>query len=228
MGNHKARCIVRASETVVTPVVNNDNSVHDHSISITTTTTTTDNSSHDHSVHNDNRVTHVHNHMVPFGEEDFDFLFRQAFRKRMLKCIAEPIEGIEHLVAMMHFSEDRPEMQNVCIPNVSRPHALCWSRGENGSGDGWKLRDRMEVMSRLGAACASMMFSFTSGEDQEDVFKALGARAAKIYEEFERKHDEDDPEQLLRVQQQAERAVMNNQDRVCVRQRAKSGLKHQF
>ena len=200
----------------------------------THTSTTIHNDHCDHSVHhttNDHCVTNIdnrvvtHNHttnIIPFGEEDWEFTLERAFKKTMMKCLTQPVDGIERLVTAMHFSKDRPESQNVCIPNVSRAHALCWCRGENGDNDGWMLQDKTEVLTKLFEACASVMVSFTMGDAGEDVLNSLPPRVRRALDEFERQRDEDDPEMMASAQKKAERAVLNNQDRLGVRQRART------
>ncbi len=191
------------------------------SVTINNITNNTNNTNNiDNSTTNIDNSVHIHNHnhiiVAPFGTEDLDFLFEGKYRSIMRKCVAEPMKGVQHIIKLVHFNTEKPEYQNVCIPNVSRPHALIYD------GTLWILNDREEIVKKLINTSASSMYAFV------DENKNLPARVLRVFDEFDIKRDEEDPEMMAQLIKEAERTIMNNQDEMGVRAKARQERRNRF
>ena len=182
--------------------------VNDHS-----NTVVNDHSIHDHSVHNDNSIhtTVVNNTtvvVVPFGDEDLEFLFDDSKRRVMTRCVADPMQGVQQIILLTHFNPRLPEFQNVCIPNISRTDALCFD------GRKWIVQDRNVVLKKLVDQSCSTLNAFVDSYD-------LPPRVLSKYEAFDEKRDRDDPILNDKLRREAVRTIVNNQDQTGVRENAR-------
>lgn len=162
----------------------------------------------------------IHNHLVliPFGQEldGLDYLFQGRYKQIMAKCIAEPSKGVQHIIRMVHFNKDRPEYQNVCIPNISRSHAMCYD------GANWVMKDKDAVLEKLVDASATVMYTFVNEYEAE-----LPRHALESYERFDEKRDYDDPTLLGALRKDAERTIINHQDDVGVREKVRQSRRRE-
>ena len=174
-------------------------------------TNITTNNNNQNNINIQNNI-HNHNHymIVPFGSEDTEFLFEDRFRKIMAKCVAEPMKGVQHIIKLVHFNQDRPEYQNICIPNISRPHALCYD------GTSWTISNKDDVLKKIVQDSASTMYAFVDERSKE-----LSKKTLETFDIFDCKRDNDDPVLLEALQKEAEITIINNQDEVGVRDKAR-------
>lgn len=160
-----------------------------------------------------NNSISIHNHfmLVPFGREDKDFLFEERFRRVMERCLADPTKGVAHIIRLVHFDAARPQYHNVMIPNVSRPHASCFY------GSAWVISDKDAVLRRLVTSGAGSMYAY-----YDERGAALPQPVRTRFDAFDAAHSEQDAATQRALRREAERAVLNSQDAVGVRDKARA------
>lgn len=145
--------------------------------------------------------------VVPFGNEDLSFLFEPESFEFMKRCMEQPKQGIRDIVNAVHFSESRPHMHNVCIPNVSRPNVWCFD------GECWMLNDRSDVIKQLVKKSITVMFDFSYENAQ-----ALSKDIVDDFDKFEADAQTDVALQT-EINKSVERLIVSRQDVVGVRQK---------
>ena len=206
LSQHKQKCKKASSHTndaaesvTINNITNNNNNITNNITNVT-----------NNNVTNVTNIVHNHIMLMPFGQEDLDFLFEDKFKQIMKKCIADPMKGVQHIIKLVHFNPQKPEYQNICIPNISRSHALCYD------GQGWVISDKDEMMKKLVDGCANTMYTFVNENNA-----ILSQRALDTFDKFDEKHDHEDEDMMTALQRDAVRTIINNQDNVGVRERAR-------
>ena len=98
------------------------------------------------------------------------------------------------------------------MPNVSRSYLLCFN------GSGWILKSKEDVLKQLVQNSASIMYAFV---DEHRDSNTLSPHIMAKFDKFDEKRDNEDVVMLGQLHKDAELTIMNNQDNVGVRERAK-------
>jgi dsDNA-binding SOS-regulon protein len=133
------------SNSLSNSLVNNNNSLNNSNCNNSTNTTNNNNNNNnnnnDNSVVNDNSVTtNINININNFGEENVSFIHSKKYLERLLN---RPFQGIEQMIADIHFNPNYPENRNIMLPN-GKPNSIC-VKNKNGK----LYRNRKEVITNM-------------------------------------------------------------------------------